>query len=75
MLDSDNMPLNDPEALFDDPSYRAMGNMFWPDFATNTGPPIQKEVYTWLGLRVPWIAHTFYRSAETGQILLNKYDA
>ena len=37
MLDSDNTPLVDPTTLFDEPSYLATGNAFWPDFATNTG--------------------------------------
>ncbi|CAK0732562.1 hypothetical protein CVIRNUC_000148 [Coccomyxa viridis] len=72
MLDSDNTPLVDPTTLFEEPSYLATGNAFWPDFATNTGPSIQKEAFTWLGLRVPWVSQTSYRSTESGQILLNR---
>ena len=30
-LDSDNTPIVDPSFLFDDPSYREKGNLFWPD--------------------------------------------
>lgn len=60
------------EALLQDTSYRATGNMFWPDFATRVGTHIQPEVFTWLGLRVPWLAQTFYRSTESGQVLFDK---
>ena len=37
VLDSDNTPASDPTQLFEDASYLATGNIFWPDFATNTG--------------------------------------
>lgn len=37
MLDCDSTPLSDPTQLFEDPSYLAAGNIFWPDFATDTG--------------------------------------
>jgi hypothetical protein len=32
LLDSDNLPLVDPEVHFEDPLYAAAGNLFWPDF-------------------------------------------
>ena len=44
MLDSDNIPLVDPTTLFDEPSYLATGNAFWPDFATNTGEGLSGKV-------------------------------
>jgi hypothetical protein len=31
LLDSDAMPLVDPNALFESPEYRRAGNLFWPD--------------------------------------------
>jgi len=31
-LDSDNMPLKNPELLFDSPEYIKTGALFWPDF-------------------------------------------
>jgi hypothetical protein len=31
MLDADSVPLSDPNGLFEDPGYRAHGNLFWPD--------------------------------------------
>ena len=43
MLDSDNTPLVDPTTLFDEPSYLATGNAFWPDFATNTGEGFSRK--------------------------------
>ena len=39
MLDCDSTPTSDPTQLFEDPSYLATGNIFWPDFATDTGKP------------------------------------
>ena len=36
MLDCDSTLVSDPESLFEDPSYLAAGNIFWPDFATDT---------------------------------------
>ena len=44
MLDSDNTPLVDPTTLFEEPSYLATGNAFWPDFATNTGEGSPRKV-------------------------------
>lgn len=32
LLDSDNLPLTNPEAHFEDPLYKSAGNLFWPDF-------------------------------------------
>ena len=44
MLDSDNTPLVDPTTLFDEPSYLATGNAFWPDFATDIGEGLPRQV-------------------------------
>ena len=44
MLDSDTTPLVDPTTLFDEPSYLATGNAFWPDFATNTGEGFSRKL-------------------------------
>ena len=44
MLDSDNTPLVDPTTLFNEPSFLATGNVFWPDFATDTGEGLPRQV-------------------------------
>lgn len=73
MLDSDNFPLADPTLLIKDASYKATGNMLWPDFASNTARPISAEVYRLLDLRMPWITQTRHRHSESGQVLLNRF--
>ena len=39
LLDTDNLPLADPEFIFDDPGYAAAGNVLWPDFWFPTPAP------------------------------------
>jgi hypothetical protein len=64
LLDADNLPVRDPEFLFDRAEYRATGALFWPDIvrlaATN-------EVW-----RIGNIAYRDMPSFESGQIVLDK---
>ncbi|KUJ08179.1 family 71 glycosyltransferase [Mollisia scopiformis] len=41
LLDSDNIPIIDPESLFDSDTYKEFGTLFWPDIArTRPNNPI-----------------------------------
>jgi hypothetical protein len=67
-LDADNIPYKDPTYLFDDPEYKELGSMFWPDL-----PP---------GRRKEWLVDVCWHNVgleyrdepdfETGQYLINK---
>ena len=63
-LDADNVPLANPEYLFDAESYRQTGAVFWPDLGR-----FDKTQRAWdiLGLKRP-AGPEF----ESGQVLLNK---
>lgn len=37
MMDADNLPVVDPTFLFDDPRYKEVGTVFWPDVMSNEG--------------------------------------
>lgn len=68
-LDSDNLPVRDPTYLFDEPTYRDVGAMFWPDL-----PPVFRK--EWLPAAC-WQAAGLeprldVRAAESGQLLVNK---
>lgn len=67
-LDADNIPVNDPSYLFDDPQYRELGSIFWPDL-----PPNKRN--EWLPAICWNNVGLEYRSEpdfETGQYLINK---
>src|SRR6267378_7547714 len=66
LLDADNVPVVNPEFLFDTPEYRASGAIFWPDYKFATGKEAQ-PIWKSCGLRQPK-----EREFETGQILVNK---
>jgi Mannosyltransferase putative len=53
LLDTDNIPLTDPAALFDAPAYTEAGVLLWPDFWTDMW--MQRAIYSLLGLTAPWI--------------------
>lgn len=63
-LDADNMPIRDPEYLFESDAYRETGAIFWPDLG-RTGP--DREI--WNLMRVPYRDEPEF---ESGQILINK---
>lgn len=57
LLDVDNLPLINPEALFEDPMFAAAGNLFWPDYWDDW---IKPGVWNLLGLnattvKVGWL--------------------
>ena len=64
LLDSDNVPLIDPTALFDRPEYRATGAAFWPDFCRHE--PWRPG---WTVFDVPYQDEPEF---ESGQILVDK---
>lgn len=67
-IDADNIPAVDPSYLFDDPRYKELGSIFWPDLPSC-------ERVEWL---VPVCWHNVnleYRAEvdfESGQFLINK---
>ncbi len=67
-LDADNVPLRDPEYLFDDPAYQKTGAMFWPDL-----PPHDRKEWlpeaVWASIGLPYDAG---KDFESGQLLINK---
>lgn len=66
LLDADNVPVVNPDFLFDLPQFRASGAIFWPDFGFADGG---KAAAIWrsCGLRQPK-----EREFETGQIVVDK---
>jgi hypothetical protein len=70
MLDSDNLPLVLPEALFDEKQYQSSHNMFWPDFFH--GVMIRPPYYNMHGLPAPWQSDRSWRETESGQLLLDR---
>ena len=64
MLDADNLPLVNPEFLFDDPHYIETGAIFWPDLH-----PIPSESILWEVTRVPYRNEP---SFESGQMVIDK---
>ena len=66
-LDADNVPVRDPEFLFDTPQFRETGAVFWPDYH---GPGHNKKapaIWRSCGLREPR-----EREFESGQIVVDK---
>lgn len=68
-LDSDNMPVHNPAALFDTAAYKDHGNIFWSDPNING---LDTLVYQMFGLQPPWEADEAFLASESGQILLNR---
>jgi len=65
-LDADNVPVVNPDFLFETPPYRTTGAMFWPDYGHGTN---SKAAAIWrsCGLREPQEPEF-----ETGQIVVDK---
>ena len=63
-LDSDNMPLQNPETLFDTIEYRATGALFWPDYWKM---PTNQPIWPILGRQCE---DEFEQ--ESGQLVINK---
>ena len=46
LLDGDNLPLRNPEALFESPEYKTLGNLFFPDFWNGVNDLSQRMLMT-----------------------------
>ncbi len=64
LLDSDNVPVVNPEFLFDTPQFRAAGAIFWPDYGR-----MKEDHSAWRIFDVPFRDESEF---ESGQILLHK---
>ncbi len=66
LLDADNVPVVNPEFLFDVPQFRETGAIFWPDYPPR---PHEKSRPVWrsCGLRAP-----DEPEFETGQVVVDK---
>ena len=63
-LDADNVPVVNPEFLFDTPQFRETGSIFWPDFGR-----LERDRAVWALTGVPFRDEPEF---ETGQIVLDK---
>jgi ADP-heptose:LPS heptosyltransferase len=66
LLDADNVPVVNPEFLFETRQFRSRGAIFWPDYG-NGGTPKALPVWRSCGLRQPREPEF-----ESGQILVGK---
>ena len=64
LLDADNVPVKNPEFLFDTPQYTETGAIFWPD-CNRLGP--KREIWRICGVR-----HRDEWEFESGQIVVDK---
>jgi hypothetical protein len=64
-LDADNVPVVDPTYLFDQPDYRAVGTMFWPDFGRLGRDRLAWQVFG----NIPYRDEP---EVESGQVLVDK---
>ena len=69
MLDSDNLPLRNPEALFESPEFQRSGTLFsdWWDMVEWVKP----QAYTAFGLAYPGDVEALL-AVESGQLLINR---
>jgi len=66
LLDADNVPVVNPEFLFDTPQFQATGAIFWPDYP-QPGREKTKTIWRSCGLRQP-----NEPEFESGQIVVDK---
>jgi ADP-heptose:LPS heptosyltransferase len=64
LLDADNLPLIDPETLFDTPEYARTGALFWPDYGR-----LAPNRSIW---KVCGVAYRDEPEFESGQIVVDK---
>lgn len=64
LLDSDNVPIRDPEFLFDTPQYKELGAIFWPDYGR-----FAREHVIW---EITGLAYRDEPEFESGQIVIDK---
>ena len=70
MLDSDNLPLRDPEFLFNTTEYKRSGTLFFSDWWDMT-EWVKPEAYTAFKLQYPGHERPLL-ALESGQLLLNR---
>ena len=66
LLDADNVPVRNPEYLFNTPEYQATGAIFWPDRDPGSGP-VPVQIWRSCGMRPPPEPEF-----ESGQVLVDK---
>jgi hypothetical protein len=64
LLDADNVPVNDPEYLFDCEPYKQTGAIFWPDYGR-----LGSDRLIWQVMDVPYRDEPEF---ESGQIVVDK---
>ena len=64
LLDADNVPVANPEPLFDSPHFRKAGAVFWPDFGR-----LEPGRSAWKLFGLPYRDECEF---ESGQVLVNK---
>lgn len=67
-MDADNVPVVDPEYLFDEAQYKQAGAIFWPDLPPHDRKEWLPEV-VWKSISLPY---NTCRAVESGQILIDK---
>jgi hypothetical protein len=70
MLDSDNLPLRNPEYLFSFPQYQQSGSLFFSDW-WDMVEWVKPEAYKAFGLEFPGDLKPTL-AAESGQVLLDR---
>lgn len=70
-LDADNLLVRDPTFLFDSPTFRATGALFWPDFwhPNHTIFNVQRHSLLWELIGMPFVSMF---EQESGQVLVNR---
>ena len=66
LLDADNVPVVDPEFLFDTPQFQSSGAIFWPDYPAGQAPRA-RVIWRSCGVRPPKEPEF-----ETGQMVVDK---
>ena len=66
VIDADNVPVTNPEFLFDTPQFEASGAIFWPDHSQEITTQ-KKTIWRSCGVRAPR-----QPGFETGQIVVDK---
>lgn len=80
LLDSDNLPLLNPEGLFSSPQYLKRGSSFWPDFWQRTRTqdiPFLLDVdpfaYNTFGIPAPWeVSNHPMNATESGTMIIDR---
>lgn len=65
LMDSDNVPVVDPAVLYESPTYREFGSVFWPDIART-----RKENPMWSITNTPCRMDEY--EMESGQLIVDK---